>query len=106
MDFGAYAERLGLEHDEFAELAELFLDACVGDLETLDAAIAAVNAEEAAHAAHAIKGAAGNLGFVELSVIAREIETNARDGILEGSPKKITLLKEKLRELEKIVRGN
>jgi HPt (histidine-containing phosphotransfer) domain-containing protein len=105
MDFKKFAETLGLEEDEFTELAELFLDTCAGDLEKLDAAVTEVNAEEAAKAAHSMKGAAGNLGFVELSDLAKAIEHNARQGSLDGTPENIVVFKEKLGELERIVRG-
>ena len=105
MNFKEYAETLGLEEDEFTELAELFLDTCVGDLAKLDAAVTDVDAEEVAKAAHSMKGAAGNLGFVELSDIAKTIENNARSGNLDGTPDNIVAFKQKLSELEQQVRG-
>ena len=105
MDFKEYAEPLGLEEDEFAELAELFLDTCVDDLAKLDAAMTDSNAQEVAKAAHSIKGAAGNLGFNALSDIAGKIEQNARAGNLDGTPENIIALRERLDELEKVVRG-
>jgi len=105
MDFKKFAETLGLEEDEFAELAELFLDTCIGDLEKLDAAIADGNAQEAAKAAHSIKGAAGNLGFLDLSDIAKDIEIAARNGSVDGSSEKAALLRAKLNALENTIRG-
>ena len=105
MDFKKFAETLGLEENEFTELAELFLDTCVGDLERLDAAVTNDQAKEVARAAHSIKGAAGNLGFMELSDIAKTIEANAQEGNLDNTRENIAAFREKLGELEKIVRG-
>ena len=105
MDFKKYGETLGLDEDEFTELVELFLDTCVDDLKKLDAAVSVVNADEVAKAAHSMKGAAGNLGFLELSDIARSIEINAQAGNLDNAHENIVAFRTKLEELEKIVRG-
>ena len=77
MDFKKLAEDLGLEEDEFKEMADLFLEAGNADLDKLRLAIKEGNAQEIARAAHSIKGAAGNLGFMEIFEAAREIEKMA-----------------------------
>ena len=104
MNFKQFAETLGLDEEEFMELAELFLDTCASDLDKMTAAVIDVNPEEVSKAAHSIKGAAGNLGFKELSDIAKEIEHNAQEGNLNGTPENVEALKQKLGELERIVR--
>ena len=83
MNIGVLAKNLGLEEDEFLELVELFVETGISDLDKLQSAIVEGNADKAANAAHSLRGAAINLGLVELSEIARKIEEDARNDRLE-----------------------
>ncbi len=82
MNFKKFAEDLELDVEEYLELVELFLETGKSDIQNLQAAIADNDAEKIAYAAHSIKGAAINLGFVELSEKAKNIEQKARNGDL------------------------
>jgi len=96
MNFKKLAKNLGLEEDEFLEFVELFVEVGTSDLDKLQTAIAEGSAESAANAAHSLKGAAGNLGLIELYEIAKEIEEKARNEILDGTIDAVRIIKEKL----------
>ena len=74
MNFKELAKNLGLEEDAYMELIELFIETGRSDLDKLRSAIDEGNGEEAGNAAHSIKGAAGSLGLIEISEVAKEIE--------------------------------
>jgi HPt (histidine-containing phosphotransfer) domain-containing protein len=67
------------------ELVDLFVESATSDMTKLEAAISNGAAEQTVEAAHSIKGAAGNLGFQDIYELAKEIELNARQHVLEGS---------------------
>ena len=96
MNIKKLAEDLGLEEEEYLELFELFIDTSKSDLEKLQAAIEARDAEQIVSNAHSLKGACGNLGFMELHEIAREIVEKARNNQLEGISESFKELKKKL----------
>jgi HPt (histidine-containing phosphotransfer) domain-containing protein len=68
----------------------------MSDLEEHHSAIKEGNAEKASNAAHSIKGAASNLGLIELSETAKEIEEHGRNDRLEETAEDAQALKEKL----------
>ena len=96
MDIRQLAENLGLEEEEYLELIGLFIETGMSDLNKLQSAIREGSAEKAVSAAHSIKGAAGNLGLMELYEAAKEIEDKARDGQLERAAEAAQALKKKL----------
>ena len=99
MNFKELAENLGLEEDEYMELIELFIETGISDLDKFRSAIEEGNGEEAANAAHSLKGAAGSLGLMEISEIAKEIEGESRNGRLDEIAEFAQTLKEKLEEI-------
>lgn len=103
MDFAELAKKLGLEEGEYTELVELFIDTGLSDLEKLKSAIDAGDTEQAARAAHSFKGAAGNLGFMDLHDVAKEIVEKARNNSLEGASESITLLRKKMEDVSKLI---
>jgi FOG: HPt domain len=96
MNFKKLAEDLGLEEEEYMELIELFIDVGMSDLDRLHSAIEEGDSEKAAKAAHSLKGAAGNLGLMELSKTAKEIEEEAGNDRLDETADAAQTLKEKL----------
>ena len=99
MNFGVLAENLGLEEEEFQELIRLFVETSMSDLEALHSALEENNATKVRMAAHSIKGAANNLGLVELYESAKEIEEKAKDDQLEGLTEMMSSLRTMLDEL-------
>ena len=102
MNFGQLAEVLGLEEDEFFDLVDLFVGTTASDLARLEIAISDGAADEAAEAAHSIKGAALNLGFQEIHLLAKDVELNARQQILEGSMEAAQSMKQELVSITKV----
>jgi HPt (histidine-containing phosphotransfer) domain-containing protein len=105
MNLRQLAEDLGLEEDEFMELAELFIETGLSDLDNLRYAALEGNATVAASAAHSLKGAASNLGFMEIHDAAKKIEKNLRNNRLEGAPESAQALKMKLHLLAKLIQA-
>lgn len=99
MDIKKLAGNLGLEEEEYLELVELFMDRGRSDIDELQAALGAGDAEKVAGTAHSIKGAAGNLGFVEIYKEAAMIESQALEKSLEGSE---ALMHSIIKNVEKI----
>jgi HPt (histidine-containing phosphotransfer) domain-containing protein len=105
MNFKELAENLGLEEDEYLELIDLFVEVGTTDLDKLQSAIDDGNAEDAARAAHSLKGASGNLGLMEFSQIAKEIEEKGRNGQLEGTAEATQALRGQLKAIAEFSRS-
>ena len=86
------------------ELVELLIETGMSDLDKLESAIDAGDTEKAAEAAHSLKGAAGNLGITEFSQVAKQVEDNSRNGILEGASEAAQTLREQLDSIADSVR--
>jgi HPt (histidine-containing phosphotransfer) domain-containing protein len=74
MELKEYAENLGLDENDFKELTSLFIETTKSDLEKLKSAIETKDFTKAKEASHSIKGAAGNLGFMDIWEAASESE--------------------------------
>ncbi|MEE9612749.1 MAG: Hpt domain-containing protein [Desulfatiglandales bacterium] len=96
MDIGELAGNIGLEEEEFLELVEIFVEKSKSDISNLQSAFDKGDIEQVVEAAHSIKGASGNLGFREIFEIAKGIEMYARQNIMEGAPKAVQFIKEKI----------
>jgi HPt (histidine-containing phosphotransfer) domain-containing protein len=105
MNIKKLAEGLGLEEDEYMEILELLVDSGSADILSLEAAAENSDAEGAVMAAHSLKGAAANMGLVELSEIAKDIEFRAREQDLTGIEQKIKALKTEFEPVVALVRG-
>ena len=105
MDIKALAENLGLEEDEYLELADLLVDTGMVDLSKMESAIREGDTDTAAKAAHSIKGASGNLGIMDMYELARTIEAELRNNNLASAQNQLKELREKLETLAKLVKG-
>jgi HPt (histidine-containing phosphotransfer) domain-containing protein len=101
MDLLSLAQNLDLEEGEFLELVELFIEATTADLRALLSATSKRDSPEVVELAHSIKGASINLGFTEISSLAKEIETNARNNLLKCVPETASILGNHLNSLKK-----
>jgi len=99
------ARNLGLEEEEYMELIELFIQTAMSDLKKLQSAIEKGDAEQAINAAHSLNGAASNLGLIELSGLAKEIEGKTRYDRLIEIKEVFQKLKEKLETFTNLIRG-
>ena len=105
MNFKELAENLGLEIDEYKELIELFIDTGASDFEMMQQALAQQDAEQVMRSAHTIKGAAGNLGLMDVSEVAREIEEGASNNQLDGLTPAVHTLKSQIEAIDTFVHG-
>jgi HPt (histidine-containing phosphotransfer) domain-containing protein len=105
MNFQELAENLGLEVDEYRELIELFIDTGSADFRKIQEALAGRNADQIMRSAHTIKGAAGNLGLMDVSATAKTIEDNASKNQLDQLPQVVQMLKTQFETIEGFVHG-
>jgi len=100
MDFDVLASRLGIDREDFIELAELFVTTTQGDMDKIRQAMAIENPSDAAAAAHSIKGAAANMGFENMADLAKKMEFQGKDGSLDGFDTDMDDMGEMLQELK------
>ena len=105
MNFQELAENLGLEVDEYRELIELFIDTGSADFHTMQEALAGGNSEQVMRSAHTIKGAAGNLGLMDVSETAKNIEDCASKNQLDSIRTAVQILKTQFEAIESFVHG-
>ena len=105
MNFQELAENLGLEIDEYKELIELFIDTGEADFQKIQEAMAGRDADQVMRSAHTIKGAAGNLGLMEVSETAKIIEDNARNNQLDDIAPAVQTLETQFKAIEAFMQG-
>lgn len=105
MNIKELAENLGLEEDEYRELVELFIDTGGADFQKIESGLAKGDADQVMRSAHTLKGAAGNLGFTEISDLAKLIEENADNNILEGLEQAVSTLRSQLESITAFFNG-
>ena len=105
MNFQELADNLGLEVDEYRELIELFIDTGAADFQKIQDGMASSDSEQVMRSAHTIKGAAGNLGLMDVSETARIIEENATNNQLDSLGNTIDTLKAQFEAIEAFVSG-
>lgn len=93
MNFKELADNLGLEVDEYRELIELFIDTGKSDFQKIQEGMANSDADQVMRSAHTIKGAAGNLGLIDVSETAKMIEEDANNNKLDGLDTTVDMLK-------------
>ncbi|MFH1152897.1 MAG: Hpt domain-containing protein [Pseudomonadota bacterium] len=103
MDFKQMASDLGIGKDDFMELVDLLITTSLSDLETLALGIQSNDNSQAAGAAHSIKGAAGNMGFMDISKKAAAVEAAARAGNLDTIQDMVDAIRQDLLNLQKII---
>jgi HPt (histidine-containing phosphotransfer) domain-containing protein len=103
MNFQELAENLGLEEDEYLELLQLFIDTSGSDMIRLQSAIEVKNGEKAVVAAHSLKGAAANLGLMEIHEQAKKMEADARDNRFDDVAEAVPTLKNKLEVIANLI---
>lgn len=96
MNFNEMAKHIGLDEQDFREMAELFVSVGVTDLDKLRDAYAMRNCQGVVMSAHSLKGASANLGFNDIYEIAKRVEADARAQKLEGADEAIGKIAQKL----------
>lgn len=105
MNFKEMASEIGIEKEDFIELAEMLVDVSLKDLANFEQAILSGDLTAAAMSAHSIKGAAGNLGFSRASKAAAELELSAKKDDLISIEKNITVIKAEIETLSSALKN-
>lgn len=105
MNFKELGANLGLEEDEYRELIELFVTTGSADFQNIQSALTNSDADQVMRSAHTIKGAAGNLGLIEVSDVAKIIEDNAGNNQLDGLESAVADLQKHFEEIDAFVNG-
>jgi histidine phosphotransfer protein HptB len=105
MNFQELADNLGLEVDEYRELIELFIDTGAADFKKIQDGLTGHDSDMVMRSAHTIKGAAGNLGLMDVSETARIIEEKATGNQLDSLGDAMQTLKSQFEAIENFVAG-
>ena len=105
MNFQELADNLGLEVDEYRELIELFIDTGAADFKKIQEGMASSDSDQVMRSAHTIKGAAGNLGLMDVSETAKIIEEHATNNQLDDLNGTMDTLKAQFDAIEAFVSG-
>lgn len=106
MDFKELGESLGLEEDEYRELVELFVDSGSAEFSKLKDAVSTNDLEQIRRSAHTIKGAAGNLGLMDVHEEAKKIEASADNGKTDDLADAVQVMGGQIQAIEKFVRAS
>jgi len=93
------------DESEIAVLVETFVRDAEAKVEALRAAAVAGDSSAIEKQAHSLKGAAGNLGAVEVAQLAAQLETMGREKEVEGAAAKIEALRAELADAAKQLRA-
>ncbi len=103
MNFKELAKNLEMEGEEFLEMMELFLETSSSDLRKLQSAIDEGDIQKAVNVTHSIKGAAVNLGLIDIYEIAKKMESELWETQQGGVTEQVNTLKEKLDRIEETI---
>lgn len=73
------ASKIGLNIKHIPILIQSFTEESTGIMQQLEEAISTMDYDAIVSAAHSIKGSSGNLKFVEIYELAKDIELSAKD---------------------------
>lgn len=103
MNLKELALELEMEPEEIRELLEIFIESSKSDLDKLKMAIDQADQKMAADAAHSIKGASANLGFMDISSVAKSIEHKVRNNGLADLNDEVLFIKDQLSAISKSI---
>ncbi len=104
MDIKALAENLGLEEEEYLELADLLVDTGMDDLSKIESGIESGDLEAAAKAAHSLKGASGNLGMMDIYELAKTVEAGLQNNNAASVEAPLQEIRGRLESLAEVVK--
>lgn len=103
MSLKELAENLGIDEEDFRELVQLFIDTTLSDLDKLLESINEEDYNKAKDAAHSIRGAAGNLGFMDIWESASACEKAASDEVKQLIIEKTDEMSNLLKNIGKLI---
>jgi HPt (histidine-containing phosphotransfer) domain-containing protein len=105
MNLKELGENLGLEEDEYRELIELFISTGSAEFQRLQTALSASDFDQMVRSSHTIKGAAANLGLLDVQNVAGNIEKTASANSLDGLTEAMQTLGKHFKSIETFVNG-
>jgi len=105
MNFKELGENLGLDEDEYRQLIDLFINTGAADFQRIQTALASSDLEQVLRSAHTIKGAAGNLGLMDISEVAKTIEESVSNHQMEGLTQAMETLRTQFDAVEAFAHG-
>jgi HPt (histidine-containing phosphotransfer) domain-containing protein len=103
MNFKVQAEKMGLDEDEYVEIVDLFIKTTTDNLRQLRSAVETGDTSKIREEAHSLKGAALNLGFLEICEIVERIGKRARENSWQGLPADIEVIQGRIDRIEDLL---
>ena len=101
MDLRELGSKLGLDENEFKELVIFFLDSATSDIQKFRSACQKGDGAAAEASAHSLKGAAGNLGFLDIYELSKKAETDSRNSNFDECETVSSMIEEKIEQIKK-----
>ncbi|SLM27642.1 putative Hpt domain protein [Desulfamplus magnetovallimortis] len=106
MNFKQMASDIGIDIEDFIELAEMLVDVSLNDLSNFEKGISSGDLQASAMSAHSIKGASANLGFMEISKAAATLEKAAKTDSIENIEPEVSLIKTKMSQIKQALENS
>ncbi len=86
-------ETLAVDPEDLVEIAAMFFENIDERLDNIDAAGTSGDMETLTRLAHGLKGDAANMGFVDISSVARDLEHQSRNQAVQDFPGQMLALR-------------
>jgi HPt (histidine-containing phosphotransfer) domain-containing protein len=96
MDFKVLAESIGFKETEFLRVVGLFVKNASTDLTDIQVALGEENMQRVIKGAHSIKGAAVNLGLMDIYEVAKKMDIFAKKNQVKEAEESIEKIREKI----------
>ena len=103
LDLGGTLENLGGDPELYQEILDFFLEMVPQQLDDLQAVTEAGDLAAVDLQAHSMKGGAANVGAVRMTAVAREMETLAKNGSLDGAGDLVAQLRTEFAALQAVI---
>ena len=103
LDLGGTLENLGGDPELYQEIFDFFMEIVPQQLDDLQAVQEAGDVAAVDLQAHSMKGGAANVGAVRMTAVARELETLAKNGSLDGAADLVAQLRVEFAALQAVV---
>ena len=96
----ALVDAVGGDRSFLAELIDAYLTDAAAMVLALEAAAASASVESLVRPAHTLKSNSANLGALRLAALCRDLETDARGGVVEDPRGRVAAVRDELRRVE------
>ena len=103
LDLGGTLENLGDDPELYREILDFFMEMVPQQLDDLQAVQEAGDLAAVDLQAHSMKGGAANVGAVLVMAVARELETLAKSGSLDGAADLVAQLRTEFAALQAVI---